>query len=236
MKSEQAMEMKSKSWESIRNQLVNFQKEVVKQFGAEKEGVNLSGLEEMTEYQQLMHNMAEEIAMKKREADSKKKKAEKLQQDLLSNEAMILNHSSSVLGPMKQGYDEASQVTTSDVSGENVASSQSGGGKKAKRSASATTVFDNIENAIINETLKRQKLELEARKIDLEERRFLEDQRRADLEERRYADQQKREALLYKLVEKMMCDKAVEKIDLVKRLSCLAAERPEVQLRSNLQT
>jgi hypothetical protein len=104
----------------------------------------------MTEYQQLMHNMAEEIAMKKREADSKKKKAEKLQQDLLSNESKILNHSSSVLGPMKQGCDVASEVTTSDVSGEDAASSQSGGGRKAKRSAPATTVFDNIENAIIN--------------------------------------------------------------------------------------
>jgi crotonobetainyl-CoA:carnitine CoA-transferase CaiB-like acyl-CoA transferase len=53
--------------------------------------------------------------------------------------------------------------------------------------------------------------------MDLEERRFLEDQRRAELAERRYADQQKREAedrrLLYKLVEKMVYDKAVEKIE-----------------------
>jgi hypothetical protein len=218
-----AIEIKSKSWESIRNQFVNFQKEVLKQFGADKEGVNLSGLEEMTEYQQLMHNMAEEIAIKKREAESKKKKAEKLQQDLLSNEALILKNSSSVLGPIKQESEVASEVTTSDISSQDMTSSQVGGGKKAKRSAPATTVFDNIETAIINlcdvkeeESLKRQKLELEARKVDLEERRFLEDQKRAEMEERRYLDQQKRETLLYKLIEKMMCDKAVDKIDSLK--------------------
>jgi hypothetical protein len=85
-------------------------------------------------------------------------------------------------------------------------------------------VFADIENAIINlcdvkeeESIKRQKLELEARKIDLEERRFLEDQRRAELAERRYADQLKREAedrrMLYKIVEKVVCDRAVEKIE-----------------------
>jgi hypothetical protein len=57
--------------------------------------------------------MAEEIAMKKKEADSKKKKAEKLQQDLLFNEAKISNNSSSVLG-----LDIGFELATCDVSSE----------------------------------------------------------------------------------------------------------------------